>query len=205
MCFSASASLILSVALSYIGYLTVTKVQRPESKLLAYIPLIFSFQQFCEGIIWLTSNKLLIINQAATYGYLISALAIWPVWIPVSIYLQERKYNIKETLYWLGLMGGTLSLFFLFSILKNGVHSKILCNHIYYHMSYYSHSLFDPSILYLIPTILPFFLTSTYRMKIFGFLLLASCLISYFAWCFFFTSIWCFFAAFLSLFIYLII
>lgn len=205
MCFCASVSLILSGFLFYIGYLTVTKVQKAESKFFASIPFIFATQQLAEGIIWLTANKFPLISLVATYFFLLSALVVWPIWIPFSIYYQERKYNIREMLFWLCIIGALISLFFLFTIIKNGVHSKILCNHIYYHIAYYSFSFFDASILYLIPIILPFFLTSTPRMKIFGSFLLVFCLISYFIWSFFFTSFWCFFAAILSLFTYLII
>jgi len=54
MCFSASASFAGGAVLTTIGVASVSKVSDPKQKLFAEIPLLFAFQQFAEGVVWLT-------------------------------------------------------------------------------------------------------------------------------------------------------
>ena len=54
MCFSAQASFAAGAALLPAGVYCVTvALRRQRSALpLAIVPLVFSFQQFCEGFVW---------------------------------------------------------------------------------------------------------------------------------------------------------
>jgi hypothetical protein len=55
MCFSATASLSLGVALIPIGIYSIKRAatQQPSFLMLAIIPLLFAFQQISEGFVWL--------------------------------------------------------------------------------------------------------------------------------------------------------
>ncbi|WP_074903317.1 DUF6629 family protein [Nitrosomonas communis] len=52
MCFSAGASFIASGALSIISVSAIRKVKNRKDIFIAFIPLIFAFQQFTEGLLW---------------------------------------------------------------------------------------------------------------------------------------------------------
>ena len=87
MCFSAAASFAGSAAISAVGIATQRKVRKPSQRLFAIIPLLFGFQQFAEGILWITlrSGEHPWLQNAATYIFLITALVIWPVMVPLSM------------------------------------------------------------------------------------------------------------------------
>ena len=92
MCFSAGASFAGGVIISAVGVATGRKVRKPTQRLFAGIPLLFGFQQFAEGVLWVTlrSGGHDWLQNAATYIFLITALVIWPVMIPSSMWFMEE-------------------------------------------------------------------------------------------------------------------
>jgi hypothetical protein len=198
MCFSATASFLVSGLLFFLGSRATQRIKKPNQTLFAYIPFLFAIQQACEGIIWITGSTPTLISIRATYLFLAIAFIIWPIWIPYSIMKLERNNDHRRILSWLTGIGCLISLFFLIILVTSGAHAKILNCHIYYHFFYQSPYLFDVGYLYVIPTVLPFFFSTVPRMKIIGTFVVLSVIASYILWHFFFTSIWCFFAALIS-------
>lgn len=199
MCFSATASFLVSGALCYIGSLALKKIRKPQQKYIAYIPFLFAIQQAAEGVIWLSGTAGSTLARMASYLFLVIAFTIWPTWMPFSIMKLERNSDHRRILFWLTIFGLFLSLYFLILLIKTGAVAKIIGCHIYYHFYYDNPYFFDMGYLYVIPTILPFFFSTVPRVKTIGLILIASLIISYSVWHFFFTSIWCFFAALISL------
>ena len=89
MCFSASASFAASGVLSVVGAVSLTKAERNE-RLFAAVPLIFAAQQAIEGALWISP-----VESACQigwgYGFLGFAYVVWPVYVPIAVYLMEKR------------------------------------------------------------------------------------------------------------------
>jgi hypothetical protein len=207
MCFSAGASFAGGVVISAIGVASVKKVRKPSQRLFAVIPLLFGFQQFAEGVLWITlrSGEYDWLQSAATYIFLITALVIWPVMIPLSMWLMEEVKMRKKILTGLIITGGILSLFYAFCLISYNISPQINGFHIQY-VDYFPRTLVNIAfIFYLVSTIAPLFVSSVRRMWIFGILIAVSCIITGIFFAQYLTSVWCFFAALISVVIYWIL
>src|SRR6187402_1838956 len=98
MCFSATASFGAAAVLGVVGGVAVTKAKTSPQKTFAAIPLIFAVQQLSEGLLWLSlKNDSLASSQSLlTYIFLFFAMAIWPFWIPFSVWLMEKDLKRKK-------------------------------------------------------------------------------------------------------------
>lgn len=101
MCFSAKASFIVSSGLIGIGISAINKVKNKFQIPFSIIPVLFSFQQLTEGILWLslTTSQFNHLKEPATFTFLIFAQVIWPIWVPASIWLLEKNNLRKKILF----------------------------------------------------------------------------------------------------------
>ena len=202
MCFSAQASFSSGTILTIAGIATLRKSDRPEQKLFAAIPLIFAFQQFAEGVLWLTlkSGKAAELQNVVTHIFLVAALVIWPVVVPLSMRLMEHGKGRKIILSVLTLAGGILGAFYAHCLISYNVTPQIQSFHIQYNDNFpYVHYAFQT---YLAATLIPLFVSSVKRMWLFGGLMTVSCVVTGIFYAQYLTSVWCFFAAGLSVVIY---
>lgn len=209
MCFSAKASFITSALLSLIGIFTIKEVKDRSQLLFASIPILFAIQQFSEGLIWHFKDKFSEISYLIkffSYIFLTFALIIWPIVIPLSLLSLEKNLETKKRLKAILLLGIIWAIAFILILFNENVIVNTELLHIYYKVNIpFDFDYKTALITYCITTIVPFFISKQKSVKIFGLLLLISCLISYYYWYNFLTSVWCFFAALLSTFVYLII
>lgn len=202
MCFSASSSFTAAFLLTGIGAYSIK--HRPNNKALMFasIPLLFGIQQACEGLVWLTINNPNLLNKIATNIFLIFALIIWPIWIPLSL-LQLDTGKIKKILKLILLFGIAIAILISYKLILQPAIAVPMCNSIYYLMG--NLDLFLPEkiliLIYCIPIILPLFVTKISHVKIGGLALITSLFVSYFFKYETFGSTWCFFAALLSIFV----
>jgi len=207
MCFSAGASFAGGVVISAVGVATVRKVRKPTQRLFAGIPLLFGFQQFAEGVLWVTlrSGGHDWLQNAATYIFLITALVIWPVMIPLSMWFIEEVKKRKKILAGLIVTGGILSLFYAFCLISYDVTPQINGFHIQY-VDEFPWTLVNIAFLfYLASTVAPLFVSSVRRMWLVGILFTVSCLVTRIFFAQYLASVWCFFAALISVVIYWIL
>jgi hypothetical protein len=200
MCFSAEASFAGGIIISAIGFATVSKVHKSSQVVFASIPLFFGIQQVAEGCLWLTLpvHEFLIIQKICTYIFLVMALVIWPLIIPVSIILMEKKPKKKRTLIIMLISGLTVSVYYAFCLLFLQVTPEISGYHIFY-KSNFPEALSNPVFMvYLVVTIVPLFVSSIKRTRIMAVLMMLSCLVTAVFYKQYLTSVWCFFAAFIS-------
>lgn len=200
MCFSATASFTASASLFILGILTHKKILNPHSRMLAYVPIIFSLQQAAEGVVWLsfTHPELAAYRVIFAYLFLICAFIIWPIWIPYGVYQLERIPQNKRVLRLFCAAGILFSLCMSFFLLTTSTQLLVHNHHIRYVLGI-PVSFYTPgTILYLIATVTPFFVCSYPYFSIFGAALLASYIASYLWFTYSLISIWCFFAALLS-------
>ena len=207
MCFSAGASFAGGAVLSAIGYATVKESHKPSHKLFASIPLLFAFQQFSEGIIWISLKQggYDTIQTAATYFFLMMALIVWPMLIPLSIYKMEEDVKKKKILKILAVAGLVLSAYYSVCLVNLNVQPQINQFHIQYVNNFPKKIGLVAFGLYAIVTLVPLFISSVRKMNLFGALSLVSCFITGVFYKEYLTSVWCFFAALISAVVYLIV
>lgn len=202
MCFSAEASFIGAAALGVIGAATLNSVQN-RNKLWAAMPALFAFQQFCEGLVWLDMRATLphsALTVLAKDLFLFFALALWPVWFPLSFLVAETDRKRKIALLFFLLLGVGVASYNLmsFPILEL---SPALNKH---SIRYYVEGDFYRKLGYLAVIVIPPFLSSLKHMKIFGVLALISCIAAEYFYTATFTSVWCFLGGIMSAALYLI-
>jgi hypothetical protein len=204
MCFSAQASFTSGAVISAIGVATMSKVKRPEQRLFAVIPLLFAFQQFAEGVLWVTlrSGGHEALQNIATHIYLVTALIIWPMMVPLSMWFMETVKTRRKILVGLMAAGGVVSLFYTVCLISLSVYPEIQSFHIVYVNNFPGTPLGIGLGFYAAATIAPLFVSSIRRMWLFGILIATSFVVTGIFYAEYLTSVWCFFAALISVSIY---
>lgn len=207
MCFSAGASFVGSVAISAVGVATTREVSKKTQRLFAGIPLLFGFQQFAEGLLWvaLGSGGQDLLQNIATYAFLIMALIIWPTMIPLSMWFMEKDRKRKKIIKGLVFSGSAVSLFYIYGLIFYEVTPRVSNMHIQYLDTFPSPFVDIALVLYLASTIVPLFVSSVKRMWLFGAMIAVAYIVTAVFFQGYLTSVWCFFAAALSMMIYWIL
>ena len=207
MCFSAPASFTAGVLLTFIGTETLRKVHKPAQIGLASISLFFAFQQFTEGVLWLTIRQPGYIGwqTAATVVFLIMAEIIWPIMVPFSVLLLEDNKTRKRILYGLLAVGTAIALYYTYRMAFYDIHAEISRRHIVYLSSAPHNSEIVVIIFYLLATIAPLFISSIKRIHFVGTIMGLSFIVSAIFYKEFLISVWCFFAAIISFVVFYII
>lgn len=218
MCFSKEASYISGALLTTLGLYTVLTAKQKKMLPAALIPLFFGVQQLSEGRIWasfdenLSPIKLEFFNSiAATPGFfaalfLFFAFIIWPVWIPLSTYLPEKKPVRKTLLSFLLLAGIVTAGLAIASLKDNSITLQVIQKSIQYTPE---KPLIMPLNLFIAlygaTVILPSLISSIRGFPLFGVFSFAALIISFYLYYNTFTSVWCFFSAWLSIIIAMVV
>jgi hypothetical protein len=207
MCFSAGASFAGGAVISAIGVAAQTQISKPAQRLFSIIPFFFGFQQFAEGVLWVTlgSGKFPVLQDVVTYIFLVTALIIWPSMVPLSVRLMEGIALRKRILNVILITGCLLSCFYAFCLIYYDIFPRINSFHIEYIYNVPQTLMSIAFVFYLITTIVPFFVSSARRMWVFGILIAVSCIVTGFFFSQYLTSVWCFFAAIISIIVYWIL
>jgi len=201
MCFSASASFVAASTLSIIGLLSVYTVRaKPRYFMIAAVPLLFALQQLCEGIIWISPVHSLA-RAIVQYVFLFIAAALWPWWIPTSLWLCERRRPQKKLLLIIALLGIVWLLGISVLLIMYGMQTMVQ-EHIAYQimLPFMTHD--ATMVPYALLITLPCFISSLRGARWFGLGVIAAGVVSYLYWYQFYGSVWCFFAALLSCMVY---
>jgi hypothetical protein len=167
----------------------------------AGIPLLFAAQQAAEGTVWLTMHgDHYLLNRLAVSAFLGIALVVWPTWLPFSLRLVEQDPTRRrglEALFWAGGVVAACALVLLFRFQPM---AQIAGHSIRYE---YAGSGNAPGrVLYLgayvVPTVVPFFVSTLRLARPLGIVLVLSLVASVIVQRDALTSVWCFFAAILS-------
>ncbi|HSY39742.1 MAG TPA: DUF6629 family protein [Polyangia bacterium] len=202
MCFSATGSFGVAAVTAGIGAVALTQDKPPSHRMLAAVPLLFAAQQVAEGIVWMTvehgaEGPLQAIAVALFLGF---ALVGWPIWVPISLFVAERNRRRRRALAVLSAVGVAV-----------GVYAAVLLiggrptAHVAGHSIAYSYKDRGPALVlalylpgYVLPTVVPFFVSTISRAKLMGTVLVLSLLATFLIERQALTSVWCFFAAILS-------
>jgi len=201
MCFSATASFASSAVLFGLGVVTAHKARKTKFKYIAAIPHMFGIQQLAEGFVWLglQNNTFEPYIDISTYGFLIFAWIIWPIYVPFSIRMAESKVNRTRLLNVFELIGGLVAVALLYVLVYKGVTPEIKGHNVHYHVHYNSGYASLLSVLYLSCTILPAFISSGKKMWILGVMTAIMYVLAKVYFEAHLLSVWCFFAAIGSL------
>lgn len=201
MCFSAGASFAGGAVITTIGVLTVAKNREPSRRLFASMPLIFGVQQISEGFVWValqsTGHELML--SVSAFIFLMAAVVIWPVMVPLSVLLMERVKSMKRVLLFFVGAGILTSLYYGSRLLFYDIEPMISHHHIKYVGDFPRTYATTAFIAYLVATLIPLFLSSVRRMWLLGVLMALSCLVTGIFFKEYLTSVWCFFAAVISI------
>ena len=200
MCFSAEASFSSSALLTVVGTLTLRKIHKPAQLVFAGITLFFAFQQFTEGVLWLVIPRPGHegLQKAAAYAFLIMAEVVWPMLVPLSVLLLEESRPRRRLLSALLAVGLGIALFYLHHILSYPLHAEISGRHLIYRSAVQHHYGNIPTFVYLLPTLVPFYVSSLRRAYIMGVIMTSSFIVSALFYREHLTSVWCYFAAIMS-------
>ena len=175
--------------------------------MLAALPLLFGAQQAAEGVVWLTMGdpSSTIMHQLGVSAFLGFAFVIWPVFAPMSLYAAERDRDRKRILRAIALFGGVVALSAAFLLTRWNPVASVAGHSIHYQYIGGENSLQNGLLLlaYVIPTVSPFFVSSTAMVRTIGAALVISLIVTLLIERTALTSVWCFFAALLSLLILL--
>lgn len=205
MCFSARVSFFAVGLLVCVAIAAYKKVRGFNEIPLASIPLIFALQQMAEGFLWLLlpPNKHPDLIAVCMYFYLVCALVIWPVYIPLALTLIETHPLRKALMGFCLILGSAWSLASLWYLVHMGASVHLQSCHIRYAVPGLESITW--LLLYCIAVLVPFLVSSSFLLRLVGSLIGVACVLSYLIWYYYFTSVWCFFAALISLGIYAVI
>ena len=206
MCFSMTASFSAGLVLSAIGVASLRRADTPAKKVFASIPFVFSIQQVAEGFVWLSlSNPLFKFAEfPATTIFLFIAQVVWPFYVPLSIALLEENEFRKKILQPLIPIGILISIYLGFCLMIYPVKASIVGYHISYAQNYPAKFSSAGSILYVIATVLPPFISSIKRMFYLAIAISVSYIITQIFYTDYVVSVWCFFASVISITIFII-
>ncbi len=195
MCFSANVSFAASIVLVVTGVALFKRGFKPQYRFIAIYPFVFALQQFIEGMVWLEQNT----ANFPFYAYLVIAFCFWPIWIPFSLLEMEKAVKISGRHFVFLGMGLVTALMYLSLI--PFVELEICSSSLHYLIKniFPELSIFILGSCYFLSTTLPFLFSFDFRMKLFGFLLALTGIISHLVDIYWTISLWCFAAAILSI------
>lgn len=199
MCFSPEASFLASAGLSGVGVASAA-VTTHRGKILAAIPFLFALQQAAEGAQWIAlANGT--VNTAAAYFFILFAFLIWPVYVPLAVYILDiGKRDLMR--FFVGL-GALVSLAFLLALLTHSLDVSAFEKSVYYGLDV-PWGTFGIS-LYVCATVGSLVCSSITAFRWFGVIVFGLFLAAYTLYSATFVSVWCFFASLLSVLIFLYI
>jgi hypothetical protein len=206
MCFSLEASFISGSVLAVVGVAAIKKTHTIPQAMFAGFPLLFSFQQFSEGFVWLsiTNTEYSSWLKPSATIFLTIAEVIWPTWISLSLLLLEKQKINKIILSFLFGIGVIVSTYLGLNLLTNTIKVEETNYHIYYNFGVPDTIIQVFSILYFLAAVLPLFISSINIKKTLpiGLLIFLSYLVSKIYFENYVLSVWCFFAALISVLVY---
>ncbi len=145
------------------------------------------------------------LQELAVALFLGFALVGWPIWVPISLFVAERDPRRGRILAVLSAVGVIVSVYAAILLIRGQPAA-----HVAGHSIAYSYEERGPALVlalylpgYVLPTVVPFFVSTISRAKLMGTVLVLSLLATFLIERQALTSVWCFFAAILSVLIVL--
>jgi hypothetical protein len=191
-------SFAAGTALLALGAVAVRRTRRVGEWPFALIPVWFGVQQFMEGGLWLVLDQpqQACLNKLLTQGFSAFSQVIWPIYIPLAVWLLEPAGWRRRAITWMALAGAAVSLFLLWYLLRVPAVAQVQGRHIAYIFPHFHEPL--ATALYLLAACVSPLLSSFKAVRLFGLLATLSLLATATFYSQWLVSVWCFFAALLS-------
>lgn len=201
MCFSASASFTAGAVLTLIGTVSLKKATQRHEKFFASIPFLFGVQQLSEGFLWLalSDSRFVFLQGFTTYTFLFFAQVLWPIWVPLSVFLVDKKNNRRGALIPLIAIGGLVSGYLTYCLVAYPVNASIVGHHVHYQQDYPTNISLYGGILYVVATITPPLFSKIKHMWLLSAAILISYIMTTILYPNYLVSVWCFFASIISI------
>lgn len=200
MCFSAGASFAASGALAVAAGANAKTKPDQSLRLLAAIPLLFSVQQFIEGVQWVIP-KGTTLSLVLGYAFLAFAFVLWPAYMPIAMISAEPNPRRKRFMRLFAVLGVIIALYLLGVLLVFPL--EVVVDH--HHIDYAVRMPYEwvIGVLYVVAVSVAPMCSTRPILRLLGLVTWIGAVLS--AWFTFetFTSVWCFLYAVLSVLIYL--
>jgi hypothetical protein len=202
MCFSATGSFGVAAVLAGVGVVSVAQKKPDAHHILAATPLLFAVQQVAEGMVWRTINDpaqstLNLVSIAVFLGF---ALVVYPIWSPLALFLPERNPRRLKILGALLAFGICVAIYAAVVLIQQRPVARIASHSITYDYDKVGSAvvlaLYLPG--YVLPTVVPFFVSTMKHAKVMGGVLVVGLCATFVIKRQALTSVWCFFAAVMS-------
>ena len=205
MCFSAGASFAVGAGLLAPGCYAVNRTQSKGMLAFACTPLVFSFHQIAEGFLWLSLKHPDFVSwyKPALYGYSFISQPIWPIWVPLIMWLMEKDKRRKRLLFYFLLLGGASAIYMFYCLLTYNIAAVAEHGHIRYYRDFPYLNIMRP-VNFVTIAVTPF-LSTLRHTKLLAAAMMGSLILTYIFFTNYLISVWCFFAAILSLLVILVI
>ncbi len=201
MCFSATGSFSVAAVLAGVGVVSAVQKKADAHRVLATTPLLFAAQLVAVGLVWRTiHDPASTLNLVAIAVFLGFALVVYPVWSPLALFLPERDPRRRKILRGLLAFGACVSIYAAILLIQQRPVARIANHSITYDYDKVGGSLVLALYLpgYVIPTVVPFFVSTMKHAKVMGAVLVFGLVATFVIKRQALTSVWCFFAAVLS-------
>lgn len=205
MCFSAAASFGAGVVLSAIGIAATRKVKMVRHWPLATIPLLFGFQQFTEGLLWLSLKDpgWSQYQNIFKLTFLFIAQVLWPVWLPIAFLMFEKNAQRKKLLRFFLITGIILASYFFYCLMTFTSVASVNHHHIHYALDYPVRLVPFAAFMYILSTAGPGVFSTNSKVKWIGILILVFYVLSRAYFQPNLISVWCFFASVVGILAYI--
>jgi hypothetical protein len=202
LCFSATGSFAISGVLTGLGAASIVRNKSAPHRMFAAIPFLFAAQQAAEGTVWLTIDDpaSVRLHRLAVNVFLAFALAVWPMWLPLSLRFIERNVERRRILTGLVALGAVVSTYATVLLTRWQPIARIAGHSMSYEYQHREDSVIQLGYLlaYIVPTLVPFFVSTASLARTIGVTLIVSLALAVIVQREALASVWCFFAAILS-------
>lgn len=139
------------------------------------------------------------------YTFLLFAQVVWPAFVPLTILLFEKERRRKYILRVLSGIGIITSLYLFYCLLFYNVSAYMEQHHIKYDLDFPLAYRWITGLLYIIAAVFSPLVSGSRHLRLLGWILLASYLVTRILYFDYLVSVWCYFAAILSVVVLLII
>ena len=162
----------------------------------AAIPIFFAVQQLIEGALWLALPAQSWSVHILKVGYLVFANILWPIYVPVAIWMIEPNQLHRNRLIVPLVAGALTTLFFIGALAMQPVSAAVIGSHIHYNFPHPHDKM--AFAFYATATCLAPLLSSHKLVQLLGATLIVSMVAAYVIYAVWFASVWCYFAALIS-------
>jgi hypothetical protein len=194
MCFSTQADLVAGAALVPLGVLTLRQVRSVKDLPLAALPLLFGAHQLVEALVWagIDGDVSAGLARAAAWTYVVFALAVVPLLLPVAVCLVEDRHRRRVVPF--VALGAVVAVLMTSTMLTHGLRVVPYDHAIGYHVGL-GRADWVSTFLYVVAVVGACLAASSWTLRAFGVVNLVALVLVALAFADSLASTWCVFAA----------